>query len=326
MIMLARVIVFAAFLCTAASAAAAVISDNFGPGDAFNAASGANVSSFIAIGAPFVSLQDATATDIVVALSTTSASAVTATFSLVNDASGHPGSLITSATITVQPGGAAVYHATLSAPAALAQGTQYWITAGRSSISSGSFTWQYNSTGAMGSASTLPTGLWIVNATGVTPSLRVEDNSVPPPGACCTINTGACTSIVPSMCGAGSNFLGGSCTPNPCPPPPGVCCRGATCNQGITVAASCTVAAGANAGALFATPFTSCNSAGDSTTPCCAADYDKMNGVQVADIFAMLNDWFAELKYAIPGGDGVHGTLSVQNIFDFLNDWFAGGC
>jgi hypothetical protein len=107
---------------------------------------------------------------------------------------------------------------------------------------------------------------------------------------------------------------------------PGVCCRGATCNAGITMAANCTVTAGSNAGAHFAQPYTACNASGNTTTPCCYADYDKVNGIQVADIFAYLNDWFAGKKYAIPGGDGAHGTLAVQNIFDFLNLWFAGGC
>jgi hypothetical protein len=157
----------------------------------------------------------------------------------------------------------------------------------------------------------------------------VDDISVcvaPGIGACCNIATGVCSSTTIANCGTGGNFLGGSCTPNPCPPPPGVCCRGATCNQGITVAANCTVSAGSAAGAQFALTLTGCNPAGNTTSPCCYADYDKMNGIQVADIFAMLNDWFAGKKYAVPGGDGSHGTLSVQNIFDFLNLWFAGGC
>jgi hypothetical protein len=149
----------------------------------------------------------------------------------------------------------------------------------------------------------------------------------PNAGACCETSTGLCSIDAPANCGAGHTFNGAaSCSPNPCPPPPGVCCRGATCNAGITIAANCTVTAGSNAGAHFATPYTACNASGNTTTPCCYADYDKVNGIQVADIFAYLNDWFAGKKYAIPGGDGAHGTLAVQNIFDFLNLWFAGGC
>jgi hypothetical protein len=105
-------------------------------------------------------------------------------------------------------------------------------------------------------------------------------------------------------------------------PVQGVCCRGATCNVAV-VQANC--AATGFAGAVYTTAGgNTCNAAGNSSTPCCHADYDKMNGVQTADIFAFLNDWFAGSKNAVPGGDGVHGVLSVNGIFDFLTDWFAG--
>jgi hypothetical protein len=56
------------------------------------------------------------------------------------------------------------------------------------------------------------------------------------------------------------------------------------------------------------------------------ADYNKIDGVTVGDIFDFLSNWFAGKKFVIPGGDGTHGILNVQNIFDFLNAWFAGGC
>jgi hypothetical protein len=52
----------------------------------------------------------------------------------------------------------------------------------------------------------------------------------------------------------------------------------------------------------------------------CGADFDGQNGLQVADIFAFLNSWFAgECKADFSGGG-----LAVQDIFDFLNAWFAG--
>jgi hypothetical protein len=44
--------------------------------------------------------------------------------------------------------------------------------------------------------------------------------------------------------------------------------------------------------------------------------------VQVADIFAFLNTWFASSPGADWNGDG---TVTVQDIFEFLNDWFTGG-
>jgi subtilisin-like proprotein convertase family protein len=103
---------------------------------------------------------------------------------------------------------------------------------------------------------------------------------------------------------------------------PGVCCRGSTCNASVPQA-SCTTS-GALAGAVFTTSAAVCGS--NAASPCCFADYNKLNGLSVQDIFDFLNDWFAGRPYAIPGGNGSSGTLAVQNIFDFLNAWFAGGC
>lgn len=102
----------------------------------------------------------------------------------------------------------------------------------------------------------------------------------------------------------------------------GVCCRGATCNTTITQA-NC-VSPGGQAGALFVSSAAACNATVVSNTPCCRADYTKSGGVAVTDIFAFLNDWFANLPAALTGGNGTSGTLSVQNIFDFLSAWFAG--
>jgi hypothetical protein len=119
---------------------------------------------------------------------------------------------------------------------------------------------------------------------------------------------------------SGSGNLNISGTDVPC----GVCCRGATCNATITSAASCT--AGGSAGAFFATTAgaPACNTGGSTSTPCCYPDYDKVNGIQVADIFAFLNDWFASSPYAQVGGDGTSSVLAVADIFAFLNAWFAG--
>lgn len=103
----------------------------------------------------------------------------------------------------------------------------------------------------------------------------------------------------------------------------GVCCRGATCNAAVAQA-SCT-ASGA-AGASFAGAAAACNSGGSSTTPCCFADYNKIGGRTVADIFAYLTDWFALRPAAVVGGNGTTGTPVVGNIFQFLTAWFAGGC
>lgn len=110
-------------------------------------------------------------------------------------------------------------------------------------------------------------------------------------------------------------------------PVTGVCCRGATCSTAITSSAACTgsLIGGQTAGASFPTGA-ACNSGGSTTTPCCYANYNKVGGITVNDIFDFLNDWFAGSPYANTGGNGAAGPLAVQNIFDFLNAWFAGGC
>jgi hypothetical protein len=53
----------------------------------------------------------------------------------------------------------------------------------------------------------------------------------------------------------------------------------------------------------------------------CGADFDGLNGLQVADIFAFLNAWFSGSVSA--DFDGLNG-LQVVDVFAFLNAWFAG--
>jgi hypothetical protein len=119
------------------------------------------------------------------------------------------------------------------------------------------------------------------------------------------------------------------CSPtDPCQPVTGVCCRGSTCTTALTTAAACagSLPGGQTAGAFFATTGTVCNSGAISNSPCCYANYNKVNSITVQDIFDFLSDWFAGRPFAKVGGDGSAGPLNVQNIFDFLGDWFAGGC
>jgi hypothetical protein len=54
-------------------------------------------------------------------------------------------------------------------------------------------------------------------------------------------------------------------------------------------------------------------------TPC-RADYNRMGGVTVQDIFDFLNGWLAGNAAANFNG----GPLDVQDIFDFLNEWMTG--
>lgn len=102
--------------------------------------------------------------------------------------------------------------------------------------------------------------------------------------------------------------------------PSGVCCRGATCNASVTQA-NCTPTG--LAGAFFNSPVSGgCNAGGSTIGPCCYADYNKLNGVSVQDIFDFLDDWFSGRASAVVGGDGASGTPGVLDIFAFLDAWF----
>ncbi len=102
----------------------------------------------------------------------------------------------------------------------------------------------------------------------------------------------------------------------------GSCCRGATCS--FLPVGQCFLPPGQVAGLVFGNS-PSCNAPGGFTFPCCFADYNKVNGISVQDIFDFLSDWFAGNGLAAFAGPGnTHPT--VQHIFDFLSAWFAGGC
>ncbi len=56
-------------------------------------------------------------------------------------------------------------------------------------------------------------------------------------------------------------------------------------------------------------------------TVICPPDFDGSGVVQIADIFAYLNAWFAG---DIASDTNANGTLAVADIFEYLNLWFAG--
>ena len=130
----------------------------------------------------------------------------------------------------------------------------------------------------------------------------------------------------PSLTFTVSNFPGATYLDDvsACVTSHGVCCRGATCNA--SVGPDGCVTSGTHAGAVWSGATEVCNGSGSRTTPCCEADYNKVNGVTVQDIFDMLADWFAQSPFARIGGDGTGAAPGVQSIFDFLSAWFAGGC
>ena len=54
------------------------------------------------------------------------------------------------------------------------------------------------------------------------------------------------------------------------------------------------------------------------------ADWDRNGLLEVADIFAFLNSWFAGIGENGGADFNESGAVTVQDIFDFLNAWFAG--
>ncbi len=94
----------------------------------------------------------------------------------------------------------------------------------------------------------------------------------------------------------------------------GACCRGSTCD--VAAPGDCT---GANT--AYSGDGTVCNAPGNSTSPCCKADYNHVGGVTVQDIFDFLAGYFT----ASPEADvNAAGGVTVQDIFDFLSAYFTG--
>ena len=144
-----------------------------------------------------------------------------------------------------------------------------------------------------------------------------------PSGACCATNGFCLASQTQASCiNVGFAWQGGGtvCSPSPCQQA-GVCCRGTTCATGMTQSA-CTASVGGVTGA-FVGATGACNAGGVNTTPCCYADFNKVSGLGVQDIFDYLNAWFTSSPYCKVAGNGV-ATPTVQDIFAFLNAWFTG--
>lgn len=104
-------------------------------------------------------------------------------------------------------------------------------------------------------------------------------------------------------------------------PPTGACCTGnvqgglgTTCT--MLSAAACTAASG-----TFRGPGVACNVGVGNPVACCKANFDRLNGVAIDDLFLFLNAWFLGLPSAdIDGANGV----AIDDLFLFLNAWFVG--
>ena len=57
------------------------------------------------------------------------------------------------------------------------------------------------------------------------------------------------------------------------------------------------------------------------------ANYDRRNGVGVADLFGFLDDWFATFLSEgpdFPADIDRSGVVNVADLFGFLDAWFVG--
>jgi hypothetical protein len=158
-------------------------------------------------------------------------------------------------------------------------------------------------------------------------SLSCQSSCTPHPcqtaTACCDLATGVCFVSTPSACAApefrSACFAGTLCSPaGYCPGlQSGACCRGATCVTLNNVAC---------AGPLsrFAGANTTCNVPGNSTAPCCVADFNQSTGPAeptVDDLFQFLGAFFVSSPLADADRSG---TTSLQDLFSFLAAYFSG--
>ncbi|HMN42614.1 MAG TPA: GC-type dockerin domain-anchored protein [Phycisphaerales bacterium] len=94
----------------------------------------------------------------------------------------------------------------------------------------------------------------------------------------------------------------------------GACCNGSSCL--ITGEPACAAISG-----QFNPAQTCVTGSPNNYVVCCSANFDRINGLGVPDIFAWINAFLA----GDPRADADHnGTLELIDIFTFLNTWFAG--
>ena len=105
----------------------------------------------------------------------------------------------------------------------------------------------------------------------------------------------------------------------------GLCCRGSTCNSTLDTPAACfgSLSPDSGIGVQFASSGFGCNQTGIHSTPCCHADFNKINGVSVDDLFAYLAKWFENSPFCDVNGNG-SGAPTIDDLFMFLNAYFVG--
>lgn len=128
-------------------------------------------------------------------------------------------------------------------------------------------------------------------------------------GACC--QNGVCTVTVDAQCG-GTFLPAQGCEPSPCGSGgAGACCTGTTCSI-VTTQGACP--------GTYRGPSSPCGSPANPIA-CCAANFNRVGGVSIQDIFDFLSAYFPGAPDADINGSG---GVTVQDAFDFLALYFRG--
>jgi hypothetical protein len=106
---------------------------------------------------------------------------------------------------------------------------------------------------------------------------------------------------------------------SPCTPGVGACCRGGA--SGPTVCQPMLVNDCASSGGAFQGSGVACNLGPGNPVACCRANFDRVGGVDILDIFGFLQAWFAGNATADFNGQG---GVDILDVFAFLGAWFAG--
>lgn len=116
-------------------------------------------------------------------------------------------------------------------------------------------------------------------------------------------------------------YVGIHVGPGPDPDVAGACCDGTACSIAVDEAA-CIASGGTYQG-----PGELCQDTDENPVTCCVANYDRRNGVGVADLFGFLDDWFATFLSEgpdFPADIDRSGVVNVADLFGFLDAWFVG--
>jgi hypothetical protein len=102
----------------------------------------------------------------------------------------------------------------------------------------------------------------------------------------------------------------------------GACCESTSVCHLVAGSAACT-----GAGGTYHGDNSTCEGTTNNPITCCPANFDQNSGVNSDDLFAFLDDWFAQNGLSGPGFStdiNQSGNVDSDDLFGFLDIWFAG--